>query len=155
MDNFENNPAPVQSRSRVVRISFIYFGVILVVSLLGFGLYALFFSPDEDQQKPSKVSGVSTYVIPEFDQKEGDKDASVEALKDMQEGWVKLGDRDGDGLSDQEELELGTDPDLQDSDGDMLADGQEIAKGTDPLHSDTDGDGISDWNDKDNGVIIE
>ena len=49
-------------------------------------------------------------------------------------GWF---DRDQDGLRDDEELELGTDPDDFDSDNDGYGDGDEICAGTDPL------DGIS------------
>ncbi|MGK3997754.1 hypothetical protein [Sorangium sp. So ce1024] len=46
------------------------------------------------------------------------------------------GDRDGDGLSNSEEAELGTDPDDADSDDDGVLDGEEIDPG-----ADTDGDG--------------
>jgi hypothetical protein len=53
-------------------------------------------------------------------------------------------DIDGDGLSNAQELALGTDPRNPDTDGDGLTDGQEVALGTDPLNSDTDGDGIPD-----------
>ncbi len=42
-------------------------------------------------------------------------------------------DRDGDGLTDSEELALGTDPDNSDTDGDGISDGAEVAAGTDPL----------------------
>ena len=42
-------------------------------------------------------------------------------------------DSDGDGLTDAEEAELGTDPSLNDSDGDEFNDGDEVAAGTDPL----------------------
>ncbi|WP_437395725.1 gliding motility-associated C-terminal domain-containing protein [Flagellimonas lutimaris] len=44
-------------------------------------------------------------------------------------------DRDNDGLSDDNEIELGTDPDNADTDGDTIEDGQEVADGTDPLDS--------------------
>ena len=54
-------------------------------------------------------------------------------------------DTDGDGLTDAEEAELGTDANSADSDGDGLTDAEEINEyETDPLNSDTDGDGLSD-----------
>lgn len=53
-------------------------------------------------------------------------------------------DSDGDGLSDEEEKKLGTDPNNPDTDGDKLFDGQEITWGTDPKKADTDGDGYTD-----------
>ena len=42
-------------------------------------------------------------------------------------------DGDNDGLTNSEEKELGTDPNIADTDGDGLDDGDEIARGTDPL----------------------
>ncbi|GEM_PF-3001052 len=54
-------------------------------------------------------------------------------------------DTDGDGLTDDEERVLGTDPTLPDTDGDGLTDREEVRVfGTDPLKTDTDGDGFSD-----------
>lgn len=53
-------------------------------------------------------------------------------------------DSDGDGLSDERELEIGTDPQNADSDSDGITDGDELELGTDPNESDTDGDGTSD-----------
>ncbi|MCL2613692.1 MAG: hypothetical protein FWD95_10740 [Nocardioidaceae bacterium] len=54
-------------------------------------------------------------------------------------------DSDGDGLTDAQEAQLGTDPHNPDTDGDGLTDGQEVnTYKTDPLNPDTDGDGISD-----------
>ena len=53
-------------------------------------------------------------------------------------------DSDEDGLTDEEEAELGTDPNDADSDDDGLADGNEVTLGTDPTSSDTDGDGFAD-----------
>ena len=44
------------------------------------------------------------------------------------------GDADGDGLSDEEEAELGTDPQDPDSDDDGFDDGEEVAVGTNPLY---------------------
>lgn len=63
-------------------------------------------------------------------------------LLDIDEGSL---DSDGDGLSDDEETERGTDPRNPDSDGDGLKDGEEVYRyRTDPLDDDTDGDGYDD-----------
>ncbi|MEY2851955.1 MAG: hypothetical protein RL549_654, partial [Verrucomicrobiota bacterium] len=53
-------------------------------------------------------------------------------------------DTDGDGLTDYEEGQLGTNPGLADTDGDGISDSAEVAAGTSPLLADTDGDGSSD-----------
>ncbi|WP_166727515.1 YSIRK-type signal peptide-containing protein, partial [Streptococcus pseudopneumoniae] len=61
-------------------------------------------------------------------------------------------DTDGDGLTDKQEIDKGTDPLKQDTDGDGLTDKQEIDKGTDPLKQDTDGDGLTDKQEVDKGT---
>jgi outer membrane protein OmpA-like peptidoglycan-associated protein len=54
-------------------------------------------------------------------------------------------DPDGDGLTNAEEKQLGTNPKVADSDGDGLNDGDEIHKyKTNPLKADSDGDGLND-----------
>ncbi len=54
-------------------------------------------------------------------------------------------DSDGDGLTDSEESQLGTDPANADSDGDGLPDGREVnSLGSNPLDTDTDSDGLTD-----------
>ncbi len=45
-------------------------------------------------------------------------------------------DSDGDGLCDEEEVELGTDPNNPDTDGDGISDKDEVFLGTDPLVAD-------------------
>ena len=54
------------------------------------------------------------------------------------------GDTDDDGIGDGAELEIGTDPLDNDSDNDDLIDGGELEVGTDPNNPDTDGDGLND-----------
>ena len=48
---------------------------------------------------------------------------------------LSLRDTDGDGLSDAEELRLGTNPLVADTDGDGFGDGEEVKKGFNPLKS--------------------
>ena len=55
-----------------------------------------------------------------------------------------LTDTDGDGSDDGAEKTNGTDPTNVDTDGDALNDGDEATEGTDPLNPDTDGDNIQD-----------
>ncbi|MBX3044340.1 MAG: OmpA family protein [Candidatus Kapabacteria bacterium] len=62
-------------------------------------------------------------------------------------------DSDGDGLTDDEERLLGTDPNNPDTDGDGLLDGEEVKKyKTDPLNPDTDGGGVNDGIEVRNGA---
>jgi len=61
-------------------------------------------------------------------------------------------DSDNDGLSDEEEKELGTNPQSYDSDGDGLIDRVEVKiYKSDPLNKDTDGDGYNDGDEVING----
>lgn len=54
-------------------------------------------------------------------------------------------DNDGDGLTNAEEEEFGSDPENADSDGDGLDDFEERELGSDPNITDSDGDGYSDF----------
>lgn len=57
--------------------------------------------------------------------------------------WLKA-DPDQDGLTNEQELQWGTNPQNKDTDGDTLPDGQEVAMGISPTSKDTDGDGLQD-----------
>lgn len=57
---------------------------------------------------------------------------------------INLVDSDMDGLTDPQEIALQTFPAIPDSDGDGLLDGEEVALGTEPLIMDTDTDGLDD-----------
>lgn len=67
------------------------------------------------------------------------------ACKSSQQATNQNLDTDGDGLTNAQEIKLGTNPNKADTDGDGLTDGQEVNKyHTNPLVTDTDGDGLSD-----------
>ncbi len=83
----------------------------------------------------------------------GARDSDSDGLTDSEE--LVLGtdpydpDTDDDGLNDGTEVDMaaGTgcpDPLNPDSDGDTLSDGAEVSLGTDPCNTDTDGDGVDD-----------
>ena len=62
-------------------------------------------------------------------------------------------DRDQDGLTDEREEELGTDPDNPDTDNDGLTDGEEVETYlTDPLNPDYDNDGLLDGDEVERGT---
>ncbi|WP_240360320.1 adventurous gliding motility protein AgmC [Pyxidicoccus caerfyrddinensis] len=71
--------------------------------------------------------------------------------------WSVSVDTDGDGLTDAEEVTLGTDPNNPDTDGDGLTDGLEVNVGdTDPLDDDSDDDGVMDGTeDADHDGIVD
>lgn len=145
-DQVEEYVTPVRPVN-IVRVSIVYFGVVLLVSLAGFGIYALFFG-NEGVEAPAIIAGVQIFDVSETDEVEVDELApSKESFGRVTKSWETIGDRDGDGVSDEKEAELGTDPLNRDTDGDFLNDALELEKGTDPLKVDTDGDGITDWND--------
>ncbi len=58
--------------------------------------------------------------------------------QEAQSNQEELLDSDSDGLTDQQELTLGTDPFSTDTDRDGISDSEEVATGTDPLDVDTD-----------------
>jgi hypothetical protein len=69
-------------------------------------------------------------------------------------------DLDNDGLTNLEEYNLGTDPNLADTDGDGLLDGDEVSGAgsrgpTDPLEPDSDGDGLSDGVETNTGIYVD
>lgn len=61
-------------------------------------------------------------------------------------------DTDGDGLDNDQEAEIGSDPNDPDTDDDGLIDGEEVFLGTDPTNPDTDGDGTTDLEEEQAGT---
>ncbi|TFH17074.1 MAG: LamG domain-containing protein, partial [Lentisphaerales bacterium] len=103
-----------------------------------------------------------TFTTNRFVNVSGDLDVDGDEIPDWWEDMFFAGnadpdlDTDGDGLTNIQEYELGTNPKAQDTDNDGLRDGnedndgdglpnsREITLGTDPLDPDTDDDGLSD-----------
>ncbi|WP_052843589.1 Rib/alpha-like domain-containing protein [Corynebacterium epidermidicanis] len=104
----------------------------------------------------SKVEFVSITVTPTPVVAPTPVDTDGDGLSDDVENAIgtdpKNPDTDGDGLTDGEEIKYGTDPKDPDTDDDGVEDGQEVLDGTDPKNSDTDGDGLNDGQEKDKGT---
>jgi len=79
--------------------------------------------------------------------------APNEVLADSiaEDPWLSE-DSDGDGLTNRQEIILGTDPYSADTDRDGVSDLQEVVLGTDPTSPDTDRDGITDGNELRHGT---
>ncbi len=81
---------------------------------------------------------------PEHQNEDPDGDGMTNA-EEAQQGTDPLeSDTDGDGMSDGQEMEQGTNPNNPDTDGDGVSDGEELEQGTDPTDSDSDNDGVPD-----------
>jgi hypothetical protein len=93
----------------------------IALALIASAVWNRLSNPDPEQQNPVAVVSPSA------------------SLPEIQ------GDSDQDGLSDQQEILLGTDPVNADTDGDGLLDGEEVLMhGTNPVAIDSDGDGSAD-----------
>lgn len=114
---------------RVIGIS------ILVLALIGAGVWFYIYMYDTADH---------TAVIPQTQE--------PPRLKERPAPESPVQDVDWDGISDEDEATLGTDPQRIDTDGDGLSDKQEIDETkTDPTKADTDGDGFSDLTELSNG----
>ncbi|MBK9647809.1 MAG: hypothetical protein IPO67_22085 [Deltaproteobacteria bacterium] len=100
----------------------------------------------------SDLSSVFTVDVVDGDV-DTDGDGLIDAEEECEYGTdISDTDTDDDGLTDDAEVDNGTDPATEDTDGDGLTDGDEVNEyGSDPLTPDidTDGDGIADIGDRD------
>lgn len=122
-------------------------GIIVVLGVAGWVFFRGYFLKSQ-QVKPDIKEQAS-----EEQQEAGEMfpKPSSEVAEEEQEQDIPV-DTDGDGLTDDEELMLGIDPNLVDTDGDQLSDKDEVkVYKTDPLNPDTDGDTFLDGEEVKNG----
>ncbi|MCK5062026.1 hypothetical protein KAR28_05790 [Candidatus Parcubacteria bacterium] len=134
--------------------------LIVVLGAIGAGgmygyKYVINLIGDEDAKVINSLEEENTPDIP-IEQDDADTDISEleniaepseteEPASDNAISEPLLSDTDGDGISDQEEISLGTNINSVDTDNDGLFDREEVyVYKTDPINEDTDGDGFFD-----------
>lgn len=127
----------------------LYIGIAAAVLLLILGGVAFYLmNQDTGSETDIAVNQTATAAM--------QTTATVDALANIQNEatatWLAEDD-DRDGLTNEEELRLGTLPGIRDTDEDGLSDGEEVnERKTDPLRADTDRDGIRDGEELSRGL---
>lgn len=119
--------------------------VVLVAAAIVIGCVAFFWPDAKETPKETIKTGNSEFVSnirAEYGYSE-DRDSDGDTLTDYEEYHTHKTsafhcDTDSDGLYDNREVELGTNPLKADTDKDGVSDGTEMRAGTDPLKSDSD-----------------
>lgn len=131
-------------------------GIVLALGIIIGAAYGLAWFLNKSQMAPTKLKpGVSTQPSPQPSQsqtaqpeapaQEETTQKEVSQPQTPREETKVVIDTDGDGLTDEEEAQYGTDPKKADTDGDGLFDFEEInIYKTNPLNPDTDGDSYPD-----------
>jgi len=137
--------------NKYVMLGVVVLAVIVILSG-GWYVYGKFFSATNGLVPTVKVNQESVVNKKSTDETKTEIKNEVNIQKRTITPITKPADKDHDGLSDEEEKELGTNPNNVDSDGDGLFDREEVkVYKTDPLNKDTDGDGFLDGDEVKNG----
>ncbi len=122
--------------------------ILIIVFWFGFWIYKQFLTGQRE----------SGEIILNTESEEIELDNNVDEVSQIIEPGINVNstaissDTDGDGLSNEEEEILGTDPENSDTDGDGLSDREEVKiYHTNPLHEDTDLDGYLDGEEVEHG----
>jgi len=150
-------PPVAPKRGGLGRILGIFLVMILILGAGGAVFYFLYWGPAQEADLAPTVNEESEEVeqeevtIPAVVQPEPVEEEEEEPLVPPSQP-TEPKDTDTDGLTDEEELALGTNPNLIDTDGDGLSDREEIRVWkTNALDIDTDGDGYDDKTEIDGG----
>ncbi|NIP32999.1 hypothetical protein GWN26_12060 [Candidatus Saccharibacteria bacterium] len=151
-------PVAPKSGGGLGKIILFFFIVIIILGIAGAATWYFWIIPassplpevpiltDEEVVEPEEEP-----IIEEEPAVEEEEEPEVTEPEEEPEPTVPL-DSDNDGLTDNQEEALGTDPNAADSDGDGLTDNEEInAWQTNPLSADSDADGFTDKEEIDNG----
>jgi hypothetical protein len=162
-DNNQENisaPAPTQNvsqplpeaKARILPRIFALFGVIVIIAALSVGGYwaynkygknLLSGKTGNKSNAENTENSTNTPVVETQKPSPSETETSTNTPTINQQPTII--DQDQDGLTDEEELKLGTDPTNIDSDQDGLFDREEVkVYKTNPLNPDTDGDGHKD-----------
>ncbi|MFA6098131.1 MAG: hypothetical protein WCV50_02190 [Patescibacteria group bacterium] len=135
---------PLQPESRNTKLPVkIIILVIIIIVLAGGGYFVYNYLANRAEDDPVNAANNSA-VQPATNQPVNSAVPAINANTAQ--------DTDGDGLTDAEEKDLGTDPKNKDTDNDGLFDREEVkVYKTDPDNPDTDGDGIKDGQEVKNG----
>lgn len=153
-------PPVAPHRGGLAGILWVFLIIIVILGIGGSVFYFIYWVPS---QQPVEAPAVTTPTVEEEAEEVEEPEAvpppeimppEEEVVEEEVPPTVPQPpvDTDGDGLNDDEEMVLGTDPNLADTDGDGLSDREETTVWkTDPLIIDTDGDGFGDKEEIDNG----
>jgi len=117
--------------------------IILIVVLAVLGVFLLLSTKKQKIGIPEEEKAEEEIEIKTIPSEQSGLGAPINLAIPKTEGEAPQ-DSDQDGLSDEQEKELGTDPNNWDTDGDGLGDAEEIKYGFDPLKKDSNDDGIND-----------
>ncbi len=147
------------ARSGMGKKILLIIGGVVLLAIIGIVVWFTLFQGEEDVVMSTPVEPAAEPVIPPAPESEGAPSAvppepitSAPAPAEVVAPSVPAADADADGLTDEEERTLGTNPQSADSDQDGLADRDEVRiYRTDPMNPDTDGDGFQDGAEVRNG----
>jgi hypothetical protein len=154
-------PPMAPRRGGLGKIFTILLIIILLAGVGGAIFYFAYWLPGQKAAEPAPAAEEQTPAVTEEEAPVAEEETPTPAAPEAATSTEEIPavtqpastlDTDGDGLTNEEEAALGTDPASADTDGDGLSDREEVnIWHTNPLSPDTDGDGFTDKTEIDNG----